>query len=135
MSAGVKWSEAVIGRYLARQIFNRKAIVVVPNCSWTGHECDVLVVTTDLRVIDVEVKVSRADLRKDPKKDKWFHYWDVNIDGPYLPGGNEPRRRREWPNRVWKHYYCLPESVWADCLLAELPADNSFGRKNASSGR
>lgn len=121
MSAAIKWSERLIGHHLATQVFNRKAIVLVPNCNWTGHECDILVVTTDLRVIDVEVKISRADLRKDAKKSKWYHWWDVDIDGPYKPGGDNQHRRRDWPNRVWKHYYAVPASVWADHLFTEIP--------------
>ena len=63
------WSEEKIATTLARQIFQRKCLVVVPNCSWTGDECDLLAVTKDLRVIDVEVKISRSDYRADAKKD------------------------------------------------------------------
>lgn len=54
------WNANLIAGALARQFFQRKHLVVVPQCNWTGHECDLLVVTTDLRVIDVEIKVSRA---------------------------------------------------------------------------
>ena len=116
-----KWSERLIGRYLARNVFHRKSLVLCPNCNFTGYECDMLVVTQDLRIIDVEVKVSRADLRKDRVKDKWYHWWDMEIDGPYQPGGENKRRPREWPSKVWKHYYCMPASIWADCLVAEIP--------------
>lgn len=74
------WSEHAIARALVRQTFNRKYLVVVPNCNWTGHECDLLVVTENLRIIDVEIKISRADLKADAKKEKWWHrehlgYW------------------------------------------------------------
>src|SRR5690554_6203769 len=69
----MKWSEKRIARELAINFFNRKHLVVVPNCNWTGYEADVLAVTTDLRLIDVEIKISRADLKADAKKDKWWH--------------------------------------------------------------
>ena len=64
------WSEQLIARTLARQTFEKKNLVIVPNCNWTGNECDLLVVTPDLRIIDVEVKISRSDLKADTKKNK-----------------------------------------------------------------
>ncbi len=110
----MKWSEPMIYRELAREIFQRKCIVMVPNCSWTGNECDLLVVTKDLRIIDVEVKISRADLRLDLKKDKWWHWlrWDQR---------DLPRQRRDWPQKVWKHYYAMPAEIWRIELLDEIP--------------
>src|SRR5690606_35854304 len=48
----VKWSEQTIARALAQQTFNRKYLVVVPNCNWTGYEADILAVTENLRLID-----------------------------------------------------------------------------------
>lgn len=67
-----EWSEFKIARAISLQTLARKCVVLVDNCSWTGHECDVLGVTTDLRIIDVEVKISRSDLKVDAKKDKWW---------------------------------------------------------------
>lgn len=109
------FSERSIASYLARQIFEKRHLVIVPNCSFPGSECDLLAVTPNLRIIDVEIKISRADLRVDAKKDKWFHSWDWKIDGPY---NTSPRRRRDWPARVWKHYYCLPRAIWTPELYA-----------------
>ena len=34
------WSEQLIARTLARQTFEKKNLVIVPNCNWTGNECD-----------------------------------------------------------------------------------------------
>lgn len=113
----MNWSERQIAGYLARYVFEKKNLVIVPNCSWPGSECDLLVVTPNLRVIDVEIKISRADLRADAKKDKWFHSWDWRRDGAYI---RDLRKRREWPRRVWKHYYCLPRDIWKPELLAEI---------------
>ncbi|MCR4299732.1 MAG: hypothetical protein NUV75_13470 [Gallionella sp.] len=114
----MNWSEPMIARQLAREIFQRKCVVMVPNCSWTGYECDLLVVTTDLRIIDVEVKISRADLRIDLKKDKWWHWlrWDQRVDG------ETQRQRRDWPAKVWKHYYAMPAEIWRSELLDKIPA-------------
>ena len=69
----MNWSEHVIAREIANQTLAKKCVVLVDNCNWTGYECDVLAVTTDLRIIDVEVKISRADLKADAKKNKWWH--------------------------------------------------------------
>ena len=120
------WSETTIARALALQTFQRKHLVLVPNCNWTGHECDLLVVTPDLRIIDIEVKVTRADLKADARKDKWFHSWDFRIDGPWTRDkGPGDRRPREWPRKVWKHYYALPRDLWNEALFEFLPSPQS----------
>ncbi len=113
----MKWSEPLIARKLAREIFQRKCIVMVPNCSWTGNECDLLVVTQDLRIIDVEVKISRADLRADAGKDKWWHWlrWDQKQAGLQ-------RQPKAWPDKVWKHYYAMPADIWKPELATNMPA-------------
>ena len=46
----MKWTEHIIARAIAVQTLDRKCVVLVDNCSWTGHECDVLGVTMDLRI-------------------------------------------------------------------------------------
>lgn len=110
------WNEQSIARAVALQTLERKCVVLVENCNWTGHECDVLAVTTDLRVIDVEVKISRADLKADAKKDKWWRRarWG---EGPPAP--------QAWPIKVWKHYYALPKEIWKPELLDCLPSKAS----------
>jgi len=111
------WSESSIARAIALQTLARKCVVLVDNCNWTGHECDVLAVTTDLRIIDVEVKISRADLKADAKKDKWWARAGYGWEHRDLP----PVARIH-PPKVWKHYYALPAAVWDDKLLACLPS-------------
>ena len=116
----VAWSERLIAGEIARQTLARKCVVLVDNCNWTGHECDVLAVTTDLRVIDVEVKISRADLKADAGKSKWWH-----SGGSWREWAGETRPApiaREWPPRVWKHYYALPKDIWKPDLLNCLPS-------------
>ena len=106
------WTEGTIGAALARQTF-KGGLVVVPNCTWTGHECDLLVVTEKLMLVDVEVKISRADLKADAKKDKWWRR-----TATWRPGETRPDPvHRDWPPKVWKHYYALPRAIWKPELM------------------
>ena len=107
------WTEAAIAQALVRSVFNQ-AVLAVPCCSWAGSECDLLVVEKKgLRIVDVEIKISRADLRQDAAKLKWWHTrpWSRRKQSP-LP--------RLWPDKVWKHYYVLPASIWDDSLYASI---------------
>jgi len=104
------WTERSVGRLIVRVLFQRR-VLAVPNCTWTGDECDLLVVEPRLRLIDVEIKVCRADLVADGRKDKWWRGWTWGA------GGRVRGARRTWPQSVWKHYYCLPAEVWSDGLL------------------
>lgn len=63
-----------IARAIALQTLSRRCVVLVDNTKWTGYECDVLGVTTDLRIIDVEIKISRGDFRADAEKEKLWTY-------------------------------------------------------------
>jgi hypothetical protein len=115
----VKWTERSVAGVLARNSFDN-ALCVLPNAGWaaTAGEVDMLVVPPCMRVIDVEIKVSRADLKADAKKDKWWRrpHWDH-------PG--DERQPLEWPKSVWKHYYALPAEIWKPELLAALPSPAS----------
>lgn len=115
------WSEKLIARAISLQLLNRKCVVLVDNCNWTGYECDVLGVTTDLRIIDVEVKISRADLKADAKKDKWWHAqgWD------WQKRDYASKTALEFPRKVWKHYYAMPADIWKPELLDSLPSESS----------
>jgi hypothetical protein len=108
------WSEAGISKALVYGLFQR-AVLCVPNCRWTGHECDLLIIHKSLRIIDVEIKIDRADLKVDAFKDKWLH-------GQYSSG---VRPRRDWPMRVWRHYYVVPANVWTPDLLGTLGSSYS----------
>ena len=123
-----KWSERMIAHALARQVFQGKHLVVVPNCTWTGDELDLLVVTDNLRIIDVEVKISRADFKADAKKDKWYHRldWRSEHARDFMQSQNglrvvDTRKRRDWPRKVWKHYYALPKEIWRPELVDSMP--------------
>lgn len=121
MSTTPKWSEHNIARAIALQTLERKCLVLVDNCNWTGHECDVLGVTRDLRIIDIEVKISRADLKADAQKDKWWHRPDWRWADKDKPGATANLH----PRKVWKHYYALPKEIWKPELLDCLPSKAS----------
>lgn len=120
------WSETSIARALALQTFNKKNLVVVPNCLWTGYECDLLVVTPDLRIIDVEVKISRADLKADAKKDKWWHRGFGNWDSTGCRWETPLPTAHQWPPKIWKHYYAMPAEIWKPELLENINVNSGI---------
>ncbi len=121
----------MIARAIALQTFKRRYLMAVPNCNWTGHECDLLVVTDNLRIIDVEVKISRADLKADAKKEKWWHRrwnWPFNeaTSGAHQQAGAPcPSMALSHPPKVWKHYYAFPKELWTPELSDSLPSTAS----------
>lgn len=128
----MKWTEGEIIRAISRQTLNSKCLLLVDRCLWTGHECDVLAVTNSLRVIDIEVKISRADLKADAKKEKWWHYLTyeesqaAGLDHRLrLWDPQQARQRVEWPRKVWKHYYAMPADIWKPELADSLGSDAS----------
>jgi hypothetical protein len=113
-----KWTEGTIAAQLAREVF-KSDLCVLPNTVWTGHETDLLVCTTDLYLIDVEIKISRTDLKKDKEKDKWWRTsWGHfnKVTGKY----EKQVTPREYPVKIWKHYYAMPQTIWKDELLGDI---------------
>lgn len=100
------WSEARVARALVHsQLFQRK-LIIVPRCHFAGAEADLLAVhQPSLRLIDIEIKISRADLLADPKKDKW---WNTGRGAALF----QRTTMREWPPKIWKHYYAMPAPIW-----------------------
>ena len=125
----IKWNERLIARAISTQILRRKCIVMLENTSWTGSECDILGLTTDLRVIDIEVKISRSDLKADAKKDKWWQplTWKETTQIPKLVKNDffYEKVAKKMPDKVWKHYYAMPAEIWSDDLLDFLPSTYS----------
>jgi hypothetical protein len=116
------YTETNIVNALARHTF-KGALCVVPNTLWSGYEADVLVVTTKLQVFDVEVKISRTDLRADREKGKWRAY---DSGGEWVAGKwvqPEPLTL-EWPRNIHRHYYCCAEPIWRDDLLNAIPKNS-----------
>lgn len=131
------WNEFRIARAISRELLARRCVCLVDRCNWTGHECDVLGLTLKGQIIDVEIKISRSDLRADAKKDKWWHRrhlgWGPEVehfdnDGRLVSLTRKHLQQvtpRPWPPKVWKHYYCLPAEIWAPELLTALPSPAS----------
>lgn len=109
--ADARYTAERIGAALARNTF-KGALCVVDRCTKMGSECDLLVIDSSLRAVDVEIKISRADLKADRDKGKWFDFqrWDpATRDWAKTP--------REWPQNIWKHYYVVAAPIWCDELL------------------
>lgn len=124
------WSEGKIARAIALQTLAKKCVVLVDRCNWTGHECDVLAVTMDLRIIDVEVKISRSDFKADATKDKWWRRFGSVYTGEVDERGHSVYRtpeplHRPWPPKVWKHYVAMPSDLWDDALFEYMPSTAS----------
>lgn len=116
----MKWTAGQIGHSLYYHVFAQKHAVVLENCYYPGSECDVLIVRNDLRLMEIEIKISRADLKADAKKDKWFKY--IPPSGRRWAHKSEcDVQKLEWPNKIWKHYYCVPEEIWGADLIASIP--------------
>lgn len=111
----MKWTAREIGRALFWNVFNGRHLVIVPDCQWTGAESDMLVVRNDLRLVDIEIKISRSDLKADAAKDKWF-----DIPPRYWGQPEGIRTPRSHPAKIWKHYYCMPSEMWDDRLLQHI---------------
>lgn len=108
------WTEAKIANALSKSFENR-ALLIVPNTSWPGSECDVLAIAKNLKPIDFEIKISRSDLKADLGKDKW---WGSK---PWSPRRRVRAWTEAWPRNIWKHYYVLPASIWTPELTEHLP--------------
>ncbi|MRT30858.1 hypothetical protein [Herbaspirillum sp. CAH-3] len=122
------WNERMIARAISQQTLQRRCVLLVDNCNWTGHECDVLGVTLDLRIIDIEIKISRSDLKADAKKEKWWHRaYNWPFLSPYNVehGCPAPDQRLIHPKKVWKHYYAMPAEIWKPDLLEYLASPAS----------
>ena len=113
--AAEPWGERCIGRIIARQTFKSRFLVVLNNCNFAGSEADILGVTESGRMIDVEIKVSRSDLKADAAKGKWREW----------TGWNTAPFPVEWPRGIWKHYYAVPREIWKDELLGCLGSPRS----------
>jgi len=76
--------------------FNYRQNLIVPNISWgmNIHECDLLIVTKSGYATEVEIKISKGDLKKDAEKKH-------NHEDRY--------------NRIRRLYFAIPESL-TDCI-------------------
>lgn len=85
---------------LVADFFNVRTHLIVPNVSWgfgLQYEADLVVVTKSNYIYEVELKVSKSDLKADAKKRKHLH-----------------------PRKTFKRmYYAMPESIYDPTLVPE----------------
>lgn len=113
---------ADIASAITHQLFKR-AVTFCPETYWTGFESDLLFVTKDLRLIDVEIKISRADLKRDAGKEKWWHRGiPQRVDGKLVTPAAWSRTH---PHKVWKQYYAVPATLWKPWMEKDLPSADS----------
>ena len=74
--------------------FDYRKNIIVPNVSWGAnlHECDLLVIRDSGYAIEVEIKISKSDLRADAKK-----------------------RHQHKSNRIKELYFAIPDYL-EDCI-------------------
>lgn len=75
----------------------RKQFAIVPNISWSlfSHELDLLIVRKSGYAIEVEIKVSKSDLKKDAQK---------------------RHQHRDRLDRIKELYFAVPDHLVADCM-------------------
>lgn len=96
------FTEQNIIQSVGRFFLKGKYLLAVNNFYWSGFECDLFCVTNDLKPIEFEIKVSKKDFILDAKKDKW-----------------------QKPITTWKHYYLMPQAIFEDEMVHQLPHSNS----------
>ena len=113
--------------------FGYRQNIIVPNISWGFyiHECDLLVVRKSGHVLEVEIKVSKADLIKDQKKghghvdrhERIREFWFAIPE--YMENCIESIPERAGILLVymneWNHHYC--------CKTLRSPKINTKARK------
>lgn len=102
----MKWTADIVTFAVARDIFNWRKFLVVPNVSWglLPHEADLLAMTDAGYLTEIEVKVSKADFLADREK--------------YKHRLAEARGQHEL---IKEFYYAMPWSVWDKCKPEDLP--------------
>ena len=121
----MKWTEQNIGYALSTKFLNNQHLITIPNCLFTGYECDLLCVTNQLRIIDFEIKISKSDFYADAKKGKW---WECTFLQNNLVDGKIEKaqefKHREHPQKVWKHYYVMPKDIWDDSMFDRMGSES-----------
>jgi len=115
-----------ICRCLAYGKWNPRQHVIVPNCTFAGHEADMLVMTSAGYLTEVEIKVSVADFRRDFVTKAWKHR-SMELGEPKLKrSGFDPDNPRHWrprghtafwdytepqPRLIKHFYFAVPEDI------------------------
>jgi hypothetical protein len=115
-------TEFEIQKYLYTHFFRSRADVVSPNSCVYGYEADMIGITRNLFVHEIEIKISRSDFFADKKKDKHkdMKKWlNGERTKPYMFDGiiiqQDGVRLLTPPNWFW---YAVPKDMIA---VTELP--------------
>ena len=112
---------------LWRMFINGSAIVI-PNSTIYGWESDLLRVTNAMYVYEFEIKTSRADYRRDFKKERHRHFTETGYRAPrgpnyftyVLPKGLvEIDEVPEWAGLMWWYPREDDLRIWGDRPLFE----------------
>lgn len=119
MTDALPFTETTMARALVRTFgrFPPRRYLAVENVSWglLPWEADLLVMSADGYLQEVEIKISVADLRRDMGKRKHRQRKDVFE--------NWNRSPHTWIRRFW---YAMPEEVW-DKVKAQPPIPDDAG--------
>lgn len=90
--------------YIARHFDWRKNLIV-PNVSWGAglHECDMLILSKSGCATEIEIKTSRADLKRDAGKE---HQHGMKVSEP-----GDPPWRPSGVDKIKYLYFALPEKI------------------------
>lgn len=86
---------AIEVEFAVATMFGIRRNIIVPNVCWglDLHECDLLIIRESGFAVEVEIKVSKADLKKDVEKN-----------------------HKHESNKIKHLYFAVPESLAAECL-------------------
>lgn len=97
----MKIGATAIAEEVVARIFPIPRHICVSNVSWSmlPYEADLIAVTNSGYMIEVEIKVSLADLKRDAAKSKW--------------------RYPAFDNLVSRFYYAMPDDLWQKIAAKE----------------
>ena len=86
---------------LVADFFDIRTKLIIPNVSWgfgLRHEADLIIVTRSKCLYEVELKISKADLKADLKK---------------------KHKHKDPKNRIKRLYFAMPEYVYEESLVPD----------------
>lgn len=97
--------EIVIADY-----FNWRQNIIAPNISWGAglHECDLLVITKSGYATEIEIKVSKADLKKDLQKS---HNHGMAAPKYFVEHLSEHEQKEIFSDKIKYLYFAMPEKI------------------------
>ena len=107
-----EFTEESIAKYINSKLYKDMHITMLNNTYWPGHESDMLVITRDMKAIEIEIKISKQDFKADRLKKKWSGFTV------------HKHSKSKVKNKIWKHYFCMPSHLYSKDILEFLPNPN-----------